>query len=260
MAEDLNSALMWFFSVMPEAVSPFEVALLALVSFFTSLLTAAAGIGGGTVLLAVMAQTFPALAIVPVHGAIQWGSNFGRAAIMWRHMDWRLVVYFLGGSLVGAVVGGQVVISLPVAYIQLILAVFILYSTWGPKPSLSAVTEKSILVGGLLSTILTMFVGATGPFVSVMLKRMSLGKFSQVATMSGCLVIQHSLKVFVFALLGFSFAPYVPFILLLIATGFIGTLVGRYFLDRFSEAFFSILLNWVLTVLAFRLLWKALGF
>lgn len=242
-----------------DTVSVFEVVLLAAVSFCTSMLTAAVGLGGGMVLLAVMAQILPAAAIVPVHGAIQWGSNFGRAVLLRPYMDWRLVLYFLSGSVVGAFLGGQVVVSLPVAYIQLILASFILYATWGPKPSLSAVTEKSVLMGGLLSTMLTMFVGATGPFVSVILKRMELGKYRQVATMSGCLVVQHSLKVLVFALLGFSFAPYLPFILLLVGTGFGGTLVGKRLLDTFSEAFFMKLLNGILTVLALRLLWVALA-
>ncbi|MBV1900999.1 MAG: sulfite exporter TauE/SafE family protein [Kordiimonadaceae bacterium] len=249
----------WFITMLglPEAVGLVDVTVLAVASFFASMLSAAAGIGGGVALLAVMAQILPGLAIVPVHGAVQWGSNAGRVVLLRAHVNWQLVLYFLVGSVVGAFIGGQVVVSLPVAYIQLILGVFILYSTWGPKPKLERANEKVLLVCGLLSTILTMFVGATGPFVSVVLKRMNLGKFIQVATMSSCLVLQHSAKVVVFALLGFSFAPYVPLIVLLVAVGFVGTVIGRQLLDRISEALFTKILSVVLTLLAVRLLWFA---
>lgn len=241
---------------LPETIGVLDVMIMAVTSFFTSMLTAALGIGGGMVLLAVMAQLMPAAAIVPVHGAVQWGSNAGRAFIMRPHIDWKLVLYFIAGALVGAFVGGQIVISLPVAAIQFILGAFILYSTWGPKifASKKKADEKSLLWCGVFSTLLTMFVGATGPFVSVVIKRMELGKFRQVANMSICLVVQHSMKVVVFALLGFSFAPYIGFILLLVAFGFVGTLVGRQLLERLSEELFMKILSGILTVLAIRLL------
>ena len=66
------------------------------------MLTAAVGIGGGTVLLAVMAQVLPIKAIVPIHGVVQFGSNFGRAAIMMRQLSKPVVLWFLAGSVVGA--------------------------------------------------------------------------------------------------------------------------------------------------------------
>lgn len=247
---------MSFFEV-ADAISFWGVVLLACTSFFTSLLTASVGIGGGMLLLAAMAQVMPAPAIVPVHGAVQLGSNAGRAIIMRPHIDWPILLYFLIGSSVGALVGGHIVVALPVAHIQLILALFILYSTWAPKLSLVSSSKKTVLVGGLFSTILTMFVGATGPFVAATLKRLGLDKLTQVATMASCMVAQHGVKLVVFALLGFSFAPYLPFILLLVATGFLGTLVGRQFLEKLSEEVFSKLLKAVLTLLALRLLWKA---
>ncbi|MBL4640003.1 MAG: hypothetical protein JKY57_05685 [Kordiimonadaceae bacterium] len=75
--------------------------------------------------------------------------------------------------------------------------------------------------------------------------------------MSTCLVFQHSTKVVVFSLLGFSFAPYLPLILLLVAFGFVGTLIGWQMLDSLSEEVFTKVLSVVLTLLAVRLLWFA---
>lgn len=243
--------------LIPEMLTAFEVVLLVGSSFLTSLLTAAVGIGGGVTLLAVIAQILPVPAIVPVHGIVQLGSNIGRAGLMRRDIDRKLLLYFLSGSLIGALVGGQLVVTLPVRYLQLILAVFILYTIWGPRPLNMLASNYGVAIGGSISTLLTMFVGATGPFVAATLRPLGLGKLGQVATMSACMVVQHALKVLVFGLLGFSFAPYLPLIAAMIGLGFIGTIVGRNILLKVSEGMFVFWLNVVLTFLAIRLLWLA---
>lgn len=55
------------------------------VSFLTSLMTAAIGVGGGIGLLAVMPQFLPISAVVPVHGLIQMVSNGSRFAFDYKH-------------------------------------------------------------------------------------------------------------------------------------------------------------------------------
>ena len=56
-----------------------SAALLVVASFFTSALTAAFGVGGGIAMLALMGLFIPVAAVIPVHGAVQLGSNSGRA-------------------------------------------------------------------------------------------------------------------------------------------------------------------------------------
>jgi len=107
--------------------------------------------------------------------------------------------------------------------------------------------------------LLTMFVGATGPFVAAIIRPFKLGRHGQVATMSGMMVVQHLLKVLVFGLLGFSFGPYAALITLMIIVGFFGTIVGGKLLHKLSERLFIIILNGLLTVLALRLLWVAIS-
>ena len=71
---------------------------LAAASFVTSFITAAFGIGGGGVLLALLASVLPPAALIPVHGLVQLGSNAGRAAIMARHCDRGVLAVFLSPS------------------------------------------------------------------------------------------------------------------------------------------------------------------
>ncbi len=59
---------------LPEAISNSQAIILVITSLLTSMLTAAMGIGGGVLLLAVMASIVPVAALIPVHGLVQLGS------------------------------------------------------------------------------------------------------------------------------------------------------------------------------------------
>lgn len=222
------------------------------------MLTASLGIGGGTVLLAAMAQIIPVTALIPVHGFVQLGSNIGRSLLMFAKLNYALALWFLCGSLAGAALGGQIVVNLPIFLLKAILGGFILFSVWGPSLSGYAASSRSLLAGGFLSTILTMFVGATGPFVVAVLKRFELSPQALVATCACCLSIQHFLKILVFGVLGFAFSDYLGLIILMIVSGFIGTFLGRKILIRVDPAKFKKGLDLILTTLAVKLVLDSL--
>ena len=102
--------------------------VLVVLSFFTSMMTATLGIGGGVLLLAVMAGTMPVSALIPVHGLVQLGSNGNRALMTVKHIDWRMLKYFSLGAIAGAFLASFIVIQLPLVVIQFAVAVFILLS------------------------------------------------------------------------------------------------------------------------------------
>ena len=68
-----------FAALLPEGLGVAAATLLVVASFFTSALTAAFGVGGGVAMLALMGLFVPVAALIPVHGAVQLGSNTGRA-------------------------------------------------------------------------------------------------------------------------------------------------------------------------------------
>lgn len=222
------------------------------------MLTAAVGMGGGTVLIAVMAQVLPVKAIIPVHGLVQLGSNVGRAAVLFPQININLLIAFILGSLLGAFIGGNLVVSLPVSWLQASLGIFILYSIWGPTNLKLRASKFGLGLGGLITTLLTMFVGATGPLVVTLLRRFDLSAVQLVATTASCLVAQHLLKVMIFGILGFAFSEYLVLIALMVCSGFIGTLVGKQILLKVDEQRFKTVLNAILSLLALRLLYKAL--
>ncbi|MGB2064923.1 MAG: TSUP family transporter, partial [Marinomonas gallaica] len=143
-------------------LSPIVFILLVVTAGLTSLFTASFGAGGGVMLLGVMAQILPPQLIIPLHGVVQLGSNAGRSAMSWRHIDWLLIGTFLPGAILGALIGQFVLVALEPSAMYLSIAGFILFLCWGPKlPKLVLGKFGTVLAGGI-TTFLTLFVGATG--------------------------------------------------------------------------------------------------
>lgn len=245
---------------MVEWLVPADVGLTASValiffSAFTSFVTAAFGIGGGVMMVAIMAVLMPAQAVIPIHGVVQIGSNAGRTAILLRQVQWQVMAPFCAGSVVGAAIGGLTVVELPPAVLNIGLAFFILYSVWAPP--VTAPGRFKVVATGIFSSFLTMFFGATGTFVSAMVKSMRLGRLEHVATHSACMVAQHFIKVVAFGILGFNFAPYAGLVVAMILSGFLGTVIGNHVLVKFvSDGVFHKVLAGLLSLLALRLLYE----
>jgi uncharacterized protein len=245
---------------LPANLSPGIALLLIVISFFTSALTAAFGIGGGVAMLGALAGTVPTPMVVAVHGVVQFGSNIGRAVLQRAHVLWRPVAIFTVGSVVGAVAGAAVFVALPERLLLALLGGFILLMTWIPKPRIPGLESTGMLIGGFIATFVTMFVGATGPFVQALFLPLGLDKRALVASHAACNVIQHGLKVVAFGWLGFNFADWLPLMGAMIASGFLGTWLGTRLLDKLPEELFKTILKGLLTVLALDLLRRAAGF
>lgn len=247
------------FLVPPDIDAASAAALVAL-SFVTSAMTGALGIGGGVLMLGVMAQLLPPAVLLPVHGVVQVGSNLGRAVLMRRDVAFRLVPFFVAGSLAGVAIGAQIVVSLPRAALLVVLGSFILWSIWTPRLRPANLPAPWFTVVGLASAFCTMFVGATGPLVAAFLVPDPLTRHQVVATHAAFMTMQHGLKVGAFTALGFAFLPWLPMLALMIGLGFLGTIVGRRLLDRTPGPRFAFGFKLMLSALALKIVydgWRA---
>jgi uncharacterized membrane protein YfcA len=243
--------------ILPEGVGPGVALLLVLISFFTSALTAAFGIGGGVAMLGALAGTVPPSVVIAVHGVVQLGSNSGRAIVQRAHVVWPLALRFTLGSVVGAGLGAAFFVALPERALLLVLGLFILVMAWLPKPRIPGLASAGVVLGGGIATFLTMFVGATGPFVQALLLPLGLARQALIATHAMCMLIQHGLKVLAFGALGFAFADWLPLLVAMVASGFAGTLAGTKLLEKLPEAAFHHILKALLTLIALDLLLRA---
>jgi uncharacterized protein len=154
------------------------------------------------------------------------------------HVARELLVPFVVGTAIGAPLGALVVTDLPTDLLRLILGLFVLWSVWAPKPRVAHVPPCAFLAVGAVTSFVTMSLGATGPFIAAFLNPERLGRHGTVATHAACMTAQYGLKVAAFK-----------------ALGFLGTVVGRGFLDRLPKAAFARGFRLVLTLLALKLLW-----
>lgn len=242
----------------PENLPVWSVLALLAFSFVTSATAATIGLGGGVAMMGAMSGVMPLNTLIAAHGLVQLGSNTGRAALRLRYIDWGVVAKFTSGAVIGSVMGGFFFVNLPEQFLMLGLGVFILWMTWGPKVKVPFIQSWGIPVLGLISAFISMFLGASGPFVNAFLFRMGFDRLRLIATQAACLLVTHLLKVIVFVILGVVLSGYVGMILMMIITGFAGTILGTYVLDKLPEKIFVVLLKSVLTLSALNLLYRGI--
>lgn len=238
-------------------LSEWSFVALCIMSFLTSAVSAAFGLGGGAALLAVMASLLPPLAIIPTHAVVQVGSNFFRALMMWRNILFTWMPAFVIGTVIGAVAGGHVVFALPKYALQAIIGIFVLYAVWGPQVRATQPSHLTFGIVGALASFATMFAGATGPLIAPFVKASAGDRMGVVATHAAFMSWQHGVKILTFGFLGFQFAPYIELLVAMILFGIVGTWSGRFLLNWMPEKVFRTGFNLVLTVLALRLLYSA---
>ncbi len=246
-------------ALLPQGLDPLIGVILIVASAFTSALTAAFGVGGGIAMLTLMGLFVPVAALIPVHGAVQLGSNTGRAWHQRANVRMDVAAPFIAGSVVGAVIGAFVVIQLPDALLKLVLGAFVIAITWAKIPGIDKLTRTGLAIGSVVVALIGMLVGATGPLVSVLFAQFFANdRKALVATHAAGMVAQHGLKIVVFGLAGFAFSDWLPLIAAMIASGYLGTVYGTRLLERMPEESFRKWFKIAITVLALDLLRRGL--
>lgn len=240
-------------AVLPPEISPIVALALMAFSFFTSALTATFGLGGGILMLAGLGLIFPPAILLPVHGLVQLGSNVGRAVVMRAHIDRRTTLWFALGAVPGVLIGAQVALALPETLFTVLIAAFVLYSVWGPQPAVTARGPLANFMGGAIISALGMVVGVVGPLVANFIKWLP-DRRAIIGTQAAVLSFANGLKAAAFALFGFALAAYLPLVLAMVATGFLGTMAGSQLLDRMPEQKFRLGFRIALTLAALELL------
>lgn len=231
--------------------------MVGIAAALTAIISAVAGLGGGIILLAVIAQFQPPTAAIPIHGVIQLVSNAYRSMLLRDSINWGAVLH---GSVLlfpAALIGVAVATSLPDSAIRLAMGGFILVATW--RPSLfgwdrPGRTNRSLIPVGAVSGFLSATVGASGPVVSPFYRSLTVSHQAFVATAGTSQILSHLSKIVGFGLSGFDFGAHVD--LMAIATGgvLVGTWIGTLLLDRANEQMLTLLFRVTLTTLAIRLI------
>ncbi|MEM7285442.1 MAG: sulfite exporter TauE/SafE family protein [Actinomycetota bacterium] len=239
-----------------------ELIVITLAALVTAVLSAVAGLGGGIVLLAVIAQFHAPVVAIPIHGGFQLASNASRATILRSHINWSAVARASILLFPAALLGVLVATSVPEDATRIVLGAFVLVVTW--RPSLLKWRGRqrppdNVLVGvGAVSGFLSATVGASGPFTSPFFRLFTATHTAFVATAATSQVVAHAAKLGAFATEGFALSDHIGVIALGAAAVSVGSLIGTRLLGRLDESQLATVLKAVLTILAVRLIFQGL--
>ena len=253
----MQELLIW---LLPADLPLWAALTLIATACLTSAMTAALGIGGGVLLLAVLSMLLPAAAVIPLHGLVQLGSNANRAVFTAKHIHWPSLYWFIPGVVLGALLASVLLGELAPWVLQLSIASFILILCWGPPVPQFATRALGTVRAATRITLLSHFVGATGPLGAACIKQQQQGqRQATVATFAAAMTLQHAPKVLVYSVAGFVFSEWWGLAFAMILAGVLGTKLGLKVRNKTSDQRFTQIFNILLTLLALRLIWQALS-
>ncbi|MGI9605454.1 MAG: sulfite exporter TauE/SafE family protein [Acidimicrobiales bacterium] len=239
-----------------------DVVVIAVAAVLTSVLSAVAGLGGGVILLAVLAQFFVPIVAIPIQGGIQLASNGSRALLLRREINLRAAgaasLLILPASLAGVALAT----SVPEEATRFALGTFLLVVVWRPSmlrwTPAGGISDRTLVGVGAVSGFLNTTVGASGPFTSPFFKAVTSTHTAFVATAAASQVVAHTSKLTAFGLDGFDFREHATVIGVGAVSVIAGSWIGTKLLGRVSDRHLRYLFRTVLTILAIRLIVRSI--
>jgi uncharacterized membrane protein YfcA len=225
---------------------------LGLLMIGTAFLSGIFGMAGGLILIGVLLVIFPLPTAMVLHAITQMASNGWRAALWFRHIVWKSMAFYVAGCLVSVGLWSLTlyVPNKAMALLLLGLSPFIIRAI--PEKILPrSFGPVQVAATGLVSMMLMLLTGVTGPLLDTMFLRSPLERRQIIATKAACQVFGHGFKLIYFGALIEQVGQVEPwFLAIAVTSSIIGTSLGRLLLEKLSDAQFRIWSNRLITALA----------
>lgn len=231
--------------------------ILVLAALLSATLSGITGLGGGTILIAVLYAVglLPAVA-VPLHAGVQLVSNASRTLAYLKHVDWPSLRWFLLGAVPSPFVVAPLVVGADSDWIRLSMAGFILVALW---PKLLSFIHLHGPVGMTLAGVLAggvgMIVGATGMLIAPFFLNPAWEKQRVIASLAVCQTFAHLLKIAAFASFGANVFEHWAWLIPMCIAVILGTWLGKRLHGHLDEGQFQWLFRSILALLAIKLAW-----
>ena len=244
-----------------------DILILILAAFITSSISAVLGMGGGIILLGIMAIIIPeGYKVIALHGMVQLFSNSTRSYVFRQYIKKDLIKQFFSGALIGVSISIIIIIIL-IQYFQVgsaneikveILKPFIgFFIVWylflkGPKKERKI---NSFIPVGFIAGLSSIFIGAVGPLIAPFFLSKNLNKEQIIANKAASQMITHFTKIPLFIyFFDMDYIAELNILLPLILAVYFGTNFGKKILSFIPEALFKKLFKITLFIIAIRLI------
>ncbi len=219
--------------------------LVVIVVVLTSTLSGFIGMGGGMILMGVLASVLPVQKSMVIHGFVQLISNSSRAYGLRHHIFWKILpVYFLG--MVSALLFLSQLVFMPSKQLIFICLGLFSFMTIVSKNFLFLDITKNMyaLVCGFLVTVVKLTCGASGPLLDVFYLNSNLNRFEVIATKAITQSLGHLFKIIYYSWFvgGLVRDPQNYSYVFLFGVGcaaVLGTKIGKSILGRLEEQKFN---------------------
>jgi uncharacterized membrane protein YfcA len=206
----------------------------------TATLSGVFGMAGGLLLMGGLALALPVSAAMVTHGAVQLVSNGWRAVIHRAHVRWRVIGFYLAGS-VAATLLLTAVSYAPSKALMFFLLGLVPGLVWLPKGWIEADANKApqAVLCGAAVTGLNLVAGVSGPLLDVFFVRTALTRHQIVVTKAATQVMSHLAKIIFygapFLTKGGAGMPPWWFFALAAPLAMLGAEIGGRILDRMTD-------------------------
>ena len=232
------------------------IAGLTTAAFATATVSGMIGLGGGTMLVAILYAVLGAPAIVvPIHAAVQLLSNGSRVVAYVRHVDFRSLGWFMVGAIPAPFLVVPLITDVDEHWAKLFMGSFIIIITWTRWLRITRLTGSAGLVfAGVLAGGLGMVVGATGTLIAPFFLRDDWRKETVIGTKALCQACAHIIKLSAFAAHGLWATNQWDLIVPMGIAVVIGTFSGKKLVGYLKETTFRLVFRILLTILALKLM------
>lgn len=162
------------------------VLLLFILGVVAFILSTISGGGGALVLVPVLNWIIGVNHTAPVLNLGTFIGRPSRLVIFWKHIKWKVCLYYAPAAIIGAWLGAWFFSNFKIAWLQIIVGLFLISTIWqfkfGKKAKSFEMKLWYFIPLGLIISILGTIIGALGPVLNPFYLNLGLDKEELIAT------------------------------------------------------------------------------
>ena len=210
------------------------------------------GGGGALLLLPIVGFYLSPAVVAPV---VNLGNMIGRPVrlyLFWKDIQWKIVLYYVPSSIIGAIVGALIFVELDATWVQILLGVFLISTVFqyrfGKKKQSFPMKLVYFIPLGFFVTIISTLFGATGAVLNPFYLNMGLVKEKLIATKTANSFIAGLAQLSSYAFLGVLEGELWFYGLLIGLGATIGNIIGKNLLQKMSDELFRKFIIFIMAI------------
>jgi uncharacterized protein len=163
-----------------------DLFIIAAAGFIALLISTVAGGGGSLILVPIVAFYLGAQAAAPVVSLGNIINRPVRLILFWKHIDWTIAKYYIPEGIAGALIGAYLFATISLEALQLVIGFFLISTVFqydfGESKRSFAMKAAYFLPLGLVVSLFSALIGATGPVLNPFYLNYGLDKENMIAT------------------------------------------------------------------------------